>query len=227
MAGADLLANLRDSSFDKVRGGPIALCTADGEDEIADELRAERSVVHFGVKLHGPDFLFVVGDGGQCVGGERDAAEAGGKLLRLVAVAHPDVHFMRQIGEERRGAVFEGDIGVAVLALGARANLAAEIVHDEVQAVADAKHGQAQLEHGGVGHGRVSVIYRRGTAGEDDAEWLVGLDFRKWGSTGKNDGKDVLFADAAGNQLRILRAEVKDNDCLGVHVLVWQGRLSL
>jgi hypothetical protein len=31
-----------------------------------------------------------------------------------------------------------------------------------------------------------------------------------------------LFADAARNQLRVLRAKVKDDDRGGVHILVWQ-----
>jgi hypothetical protein len=33
----------------------------------------------------------------------------------------------------------------------------------------------------------------------------------------------VLFADTPGNELGVLRAEVEDDDCLGVHVSVWQG----
>ncbi len=41
---------------------------ADVEDEILEQLRAERSVVHFGVELHGPDATLFVGDGGQGVG---------------------------------------------------------------------------------------------------------------------------------------------------------------
>jgi hypothetical protein len=40
---------------------------------------------------------------------------------------------------------------------------------------------------------------------------------------GQHDGENVLLANAPRNQLRILRTKVKDNDCLGVHSLVWQG----
>jgi hypothetical protein len=32
------------------------------------------------------------------------------------------------------------------------------------------------------------------------------------------------FGEAQRNQLRILRTKIENNDCLGVHSLVWQGR---
>ena len=49
------------------------------------------------------------------------------------------------------------------------------------------------------------------------------LDFAERRRAGQHDGEDVLFANAPRNELRILRAEIEDNDCLGVHSLVWQG----
>jgi hypothetical protein len=50
----------------------------------------------------------------------------------------------------------------------------------------------------------------------------VCLDFCERGSAGKDHGEDVQFADTPGNELRILRTKIKDNDCLGVHFLLWQ-----
>jgi len=38
------------------------------------------------------------------------------------------------------------------------------------------------------------------------------LDFLERGGAGKYDGEDVLFTDTARNELRVLRAEVEDND---------------
>ena len=39
---------------------------------------------------------------------------------------------------------------------------------------------------------------------------------------GKHDGKNVQLANTPRNELRILRAEIKNNDGLGVHLPVWQ-----
>ena len=72
-----------------------------------------------------------------------------GSSSGLVAVAHPDLQGGGQAGEQRRGGVFDGDFGVAVLALGRRAHLAAQVMDDEVQAVADAEHGHAEFEEPG------------------------------------------------------------------------------
>ncbi len=113
--------------------------------EISDQLRAQRRVVHLGMELHRPDAALLVGDSGQRVRGDGDAAKARGQLQRLVAVAHPDLDRRRQPGKQRRRAVFNRHFGVAVLALGRRAHLAAQVMHDEVQPVADAQHRHAQL----------------------------------------------------------------------------------
>jgi hypothetical protein len=49
-------------------------------------------------------------------------------------------------------------------------------------------------------------------------------EFRERHRAGQHDGKDILLADAAGYELGVLRAEIEDDNCLGVHVSVWQGR---
>ncbi len=64
---ADFFADCRDGSFDEVSGSPVTLCAADVEDEVPDELRAERGVVDFGMKLHSPDAAIFVGDSGERV----------------------------------------------------------------------------------------------------------------------------------------------------------------
>jgi len=95
--------------------------------------------------LHGPDAALRVGDAGQGVGADGDAVKAGGQLERLVAVAHPYLERGRQAGEERRRAVFDADFGMTVFALGARAHFSAEVVHDEMQPIADAQHRHAEF----------------------------------------------------------------------------------
>ena len=94
---------------------------------------------------------------------------------------------------------------------------------DEVQTVADAEHGHAHIQHTGIGGRSIRVIDGRRAAREDDPEWLVGLNFSEGRRAGKHNGEDVLLAYAPCNELRILLTKIEDNDCLGVHSLVWQG----
>ena len=107
--------------------------------------RPERRVVHLGMELHGPDAALLVGDAGQRVCADRGAMKAGGKLLAL----------------HRRGSSRQRELAAclqtAALALssmvtsawpysrfGAGAHLAAEMMDDEVQPIADAENGHAQ-----------------------------------------------------------------------------------
>ena len=57
----------------------------------------------------------------------------------------------------------------AVLAVGGLVDLAAQLVREELQAVADAEHRDAQLEDEPVGARAALGEHRRGAAGEDDA----------------------------------------------------------
>jgi len=100
--GADLLADGGDGGLDEVGRSPVAAGGADIEDEISNQLRTKRGVVNFGMELDGPNFARFVGDSGEGVLTDGDAAEAGGKLLGLVTVAHPDVNGWRQPGEQLR-----------------------------------------------------------------------------------------------------------------------------
>ena len=177
-------------------------------------------VVYFGMELHRPHFSLGGFDGGHRVGRTGHQVEAGGKFHCFVAVRHPDGKFCGQAFEET-GAVLDFDLGMTVLALVGGAHLAAQRVHHELESVADAKHGQAQLEHARIGGRRVGVIHRRGPAGKNDACRRVAANFFQRGGAGKHDGKDILFTDAARDELGILRAEIEDDDGLGFH-----GRVS-
>ena len=112
---------------------------------------------------------------------------------------------------------------MAIFALEGRADLAAQVMHDEMQSVADAQDGHAGFENGGVGDWRVTVVHARRAAGKHDADGFQCLDFGDGDRAGKYDGEDVELADAAGDELRVLRPEIEDDDRLGVHVSVWQG----
>lgn len=52
---------------------------------------------------------------------------------------------------------------------------------------------------------------------------MQSLNFAERRRAGQHDREDVLFANAPGNELGVLRTEIEDDNCLGGHVLVWQG----
>ena len=83
-------------------------------------------------------------------------------------MAHPADGGGLHIGEHLAAVVHE-DLGLAVLALGGAADAAAQQVHHELAAVADAQHRHAPAEDLGVDGGRILQIDAVGAAGEDDA----------------------------------------------------------
>ena len=87
----DLLSDARDGGFDEVSGGPVLGGAADVDDEITEELSTLAGVGDFGVELHGPHLLRLVGDGGYGVVGPGDYVEAGREGFCVVAMTHPDV----------------------------------------------------------------------------------------------------------------------------------------
>ncbi len=178
--------------------------------------------MHFGMKLHRVIFLRGVLDGGDRVGGAADQLEAGRKLHGLVAVRHPDCQWPLQTFEQRGIAAEQFHLRVAVLALVGGAHFAAQLVHHELQAVADAQHRQSEVQDALVRWRRIGVVDGRRPAGQHDAGRMIAFDFVEGRVAGKDDGEDVLFADAARDELRILRAKVEDDDRLRFHHLLCQ-----
>src|SRR5579864_8982498 len=209
---ADLFADLFDGGIDEVLSGPGGLGSAKIEREVAQDVFASGRVVDFGMELHGPHAARGVLDGGYGIGRLGGQVEAGGQLLGFVAVRHPDGKILRKALKQARAAGFDGDFGVTVLVLVGRTHFSAEREHHVLQAVADAEHGQAEVEDAGIGDGCVLIVDRRWATGEDDADRGVAADFLERGVAGKDGGEDVQFADAARNELGILGAEVENND---------------
>jgi len=144
-----------------------------------------------------------------------EGLEAGRDLGDAVAVGHPDGERGGQTLEERRvGSVV--DDGVAVLALVGGFDLAAELVGEELHAVADAEDGKSGLEDVGRQLGRVVVVDRGRAAREDEAGRVELADVVPGGVVGDELGVDAGLADAAGDEHRELRPEVEDDDGLRV-----------
>ena len=80
---------------------------------------------------------------------------------------------------------------MAVLTLGRRTNFSAEVVDDEMESIADTKNGNAQSQHVRVRAGRVVIVNRRGAAGKDQSNGMMGLNFAKRSRAGQHHGENI------------------------------------
>ena len=104
----------------------------------------------------------------------------------------------------------------AVFAFEALLDPAAEKLGEQLHAVADAKHRHAELKDFFVGQRRFRGIHAGWAAGQDDAPGFQRGDFLRGCVEAQDLRIHVALANAARNDLRVLRAEIK-NDNLFVH----------
>lgn len=103
-----------------------------------------------------------------------------------------------------------------------RSVLFPEMMGEKLQTVTDAQDRESEREDGRVRDGRILVIDRAGSSRENEPDRVMGADLGNRGATGKHDRKNVLFSYAAGDELGVLAAEIKDDDRGCIHCLVWQ-----
>ena len=151
--------------------------------------------------------------------GDRDLVGAGGHAEPLgrprdgVAVAHPHGVLGGEVLQQPSAAgVGDAEASTAVLALAGGRHLAAERPSHQLMPVADAQHGDAQLEQPGVDLRAVGLVHAGRTARQDDARGLPRSEVVGRGVVRDDLGVDVRLADPPGDQLRVLRPEVDDQD---------------
>ena len=113
---------------------------------------------------------------------------------------------------------------MTILALGRREHLAAQMMHDVMQPVTDAEHRNAQFENLRVGCGSIVVVHRRRPAGKNQPDRLERPNLGEGRGARQDYRKHILLTNAPCYELRILRPEIKDGNCLGVHAPVCQPR---
>jgi len=134
-------------------------------------------------------------------------------------VGHPDVEVLAGPHVAKRPDRFDHlDAGRAVLAVCRAVDLAAQQLGHELEAVADAKHGDAELEDLGIDHWGAGLLDAVGAAGEDDSLGPEGADLLERHRAGVDLAVDVQLPDPAGDELRVLRPEVEDQDLFCVDV---------
>ena len=141
----------------------------------------------------------------------RQRGEALGRRVDGVAVGHPAGLLRREVPEEHAGLV-DGELRAPVLPHLGAFDLAAEVEREQLHAVTDAEHRDAELEQLAVELRRVGRVHRRGTAGEDQALRLAPRDLGRADVVREQLGEDPELAHAAGDQLRVLAAVVEDDD---------------
>ena len=220
-AGADLFAHGGDGSIFIVAHRPVACRAADLVEEVADHRGAELRVVDLGMVLHAVEPARFVADGDVRAGvGVRDEREALGDLFHVVAVTHPRHALFGKTLEEFAVRV-KKRLGLAVFARGGVVcgdDLAAEVVRDELAAVADAEHGHARVKERGIDVRRVLEIHAVRAAGEDEADGIHREKVRKRRRVGLDLAVNAAFAHAARDELVVLAAKVQYDDGLMVHI---------
>ena len=155
--------------------------------------------------------------------GLRSHREAGRGRGGGIAVGHPHVLVPGRPGQE--GAVVGLERRGAVLRGAGLLDRAAEAGHHQLEAVADAEDRHPGVEQAVRGGRRAVGVDRRGAAGQDDRLRLLGQHLRHRHRGGDDLGVDVALAYPAGDQLRVLRAEIDDED--GVKATWHADHLSL
>ena len=152
--------------------------------------------------------LEILDRGDRRLGRARQRREAGRRLEHRVAVRHPALLLGRGAGQQAPG-LGDGQRRAPELADLGALDAAAEREHERLHAVADAEHGDAELEQLGIEPRGAGGVDRGRAAGQDQplgraAPHLLGADVVR-----QQLGEHAALADAAGDQLRVLAPEVE------------------
>ncbi len=237
---AQLRLQFRNRRINKRGGTPVLTAATNIDHEILQQKRAQRRMEDFRVELHGENrsppygprggFITIIldicvplgGRQGGCVCrklhvlGRGDALEALRNLRDAVAVAHPHLRTLLETVEKRIFRVHELQVGASVLARVGLLHPSAIGVGNELRSVANAEHGDFPDKLREIDLEGVGVVHREGRPAENHADDALVAHGKL--VVRKDFAERVEFADATGNQLRGLAAEVEDDDFL-VHLI--------
>ena len=138
------------------------------------------------------------------------ANPAGGTLQ----VTRCDIHTDCSVGSPASSApsVEHGEVGTAVLGDVGVGDRATERPGHHLEAVADPQRRHPGLEQALGYGGRARLVHRGGTAGQDDRLRPLGEHLGDRHGRGHDLAEHVALAYAAGDELRVLRPEVDNED---------------
>ena len=133
-------------------------------------------------------------------------------------MAHPRLLGLGQPGEEPSAVLDQGQVGAPELALLGALDPPAEAADHRLHPVTDAEHRDAELEQLRAQLRGPRLVDRGRPAREDQRPRLAQADPLEVGVVGQELGEDAALAQPAGDQLRVLAAEVEDEHLLAVDV---------
>ena len=211
---ADLRADPLDRLRDEIPGRPVTPAAADVPHEVRQQVRSLRRVDHLRVELDPePPPVRIAHRRDVDPVRPRRRRECRRQRVDMVSVRHPDVHRVRQAGEDGAFAAVR-EAGRAELALGRRRDAAAEPMRHLLHPVADAQQRQLAVQRPLRRTRRVRVVDGCGAAREDHAFGIEPGRVRARERRRRELAVDVQFADASRDQHRRLRAHVEDDDRL-------------
>ena len=179
------------------------------------------------MELHAVDAAFVVlQHRDRRAGRGRGDREAVGRLGDAVEVAHPHVVFRRGIVGQEQRRTGAGHAGAAVFALHAPPDDAAELLADQLGAVADAEHRHAEVVDRRIERRRSFDVDALRATGQDDRGRLAFGDLPGGDPVRDDLGVHLQLSHPPGDQLGVLGAEVDDENGGPVGVDVVMLRLT-
>ena len=219
-AVAHLLTDAAQHALDLVLGLVLLPAAADAAHEVFQHLRALHRVLHLGMELHAVE---AAGGVGELRVGAGVGVRGGGKALRQagdpVVVIHEHMGLAAHAVEE--GGILGAKQRIAVFAHVRALHRSAVEVVEQLHAVADAQHGNAQAVHqAALDPGRAVLVDAGGAAGENHAAQGFVPPERAVRAVGQDFAIHAHLAHPPRNQLVVLAAKIENDDLLAVHLAV-------
>src|ERR1041385_4360490 len=162
------------------------------------------------MKLHTINAARLIFHRVQCVVSECGYLKTRRHFSDVIAVTHPNVQFLRQTLKQPARHVEYFQPRVTKFTIRRRCDVAAEFAGKNLKPITDAERWTVdRFEQLRMRFGRAAVVNGRRPAGEDQTFRR----FRVNSVDGRVERKDLAintrFSDATGNELRVLRSEVK------------------
>ena len=211
---ADLRPDLGDRLLDDRGVRPRRPAAAHVVQERLEHLLAALGVHDLGMELHAVDgAVAVLERGDRGAGRRRRDAEAGGRGRDRVAVAHPHVLLVGQLAEQQgRVSGADGAPCAPYSPPPVVAHLAAQLLGDQLRAVADAEDRHAGVVDPASIDGAPSTCTDAGPPERMIPFGRLASISASGIVRGTISRVDVRLAHAPGDQLRVLRPEVDDED---------------
>jgi len=142
----------------------------------------------------------------------RDRVQRRRNRLDAIAVAHPHAMLDTVEALEQPILLVDHEHRGAVLARARADALRTQVLRDHIQAVTDPEHRASEVQHFVADIGRVLLVQAHRAARQNDAARLQGADFRRIEIERMQLAIDMHLAHAARDQLRVLAAEIKDQN---------------